>query len=233
MTVPPPRGSGKSREETCPHLAHYPFERDGRNVVAFIHDDVAVVRNDGVHLIPAHQALNHGNVNPTRKRPLPASDLPNLCRLEIEEDAQLGPPLIQQERSMHDHERVTPPFGDEVDADHSLSHARRSDEDPRLVVQQGPSGFLLDLGEVSAEPLIEGLSIGSLIDEAKPDPQPFQEPLQSRHASPGQAHVCWKILRATDNPGRERRGKAHALLFVELWILEGGQALDPVEEGRR
>lgn len=59
-----------------------------------------------------------------------------------------------------------------------------------------------------------------------------KERLQVRPASSWKANVLSQVFRAGDHPRRQRGGEAHALLLVELGVLEGGEPLDLVQEGR-
>ena len=65
-------------------------------MMAFVHHDVTVFRHDGIHFPPADQALNHGHVEDPFSLTPSVSDLPDLGRIQIEEDTDLRYPLIQE-----------------------------------------------------------------------------------------------------------------------------------------
>jgi hypothetical protein len=56
-----------SRDKPPLHFRKDAFERNGRDVVAFIHDNVSIVSYKVSHAAKANQALNHGNVDLARR----------------------------------------------------------------------------------------------------------------------------------------------------------------------
>ncbi len=79
----------------------------------------------------------------------------------------------------------------------------------------------------------ERLPAGALILHQKADVVLMQEGLEFLAAAARNRNVLRELFGTGDHPGRAGCGEAHALLLVELGILEGRQALDLVEESRR
>ena len=69
------RRGGQARDVTRLHLPQYLLETHRRKVMAFIHNDVAVVCDEVVHDLFAVQALNDGNVNHAAGTSPTAADL--------------------------------------------------------------------------------------------------------------------------------------------------------------
>ena len=77
---------GEPGHEPGLHFAHDPHERDGRDVMALVHDDVAVSSNKVLDSIPPHQALEHGHVEPAVRLVLAGADPADFGGRDAEED---------------------------------------------------------------------------------------------------------------------------------------------------
>jgi hypothetical protein len=82
------------------------------------------------------------------------------------------------------------------------------------------------------EPKVEGRTGDALVDQVEGDSMRAQHFLNLGPAATWKGDVLREILGARDHPGRHRRRETHALPLVKLWILERGEALDPVQEWR-
>jgi hypothetical protein len=91
-----------------PNLVHDPFEGDGRNVVAFVDDDLPVTAYDVIDGVLVHETLDHGHVQGAVWLPPPASNLSDRRRLESKEHGQLVDPLVEERSSVHEHESSYP-----------------------------------------------------------------------------------------------------------------------------
>ena len=127
-------------------------------MVALVDDHVAVARDDVVHAPLADEALEHRDVQPTRRLALACTDLADRFRIEAEEHPELGHPLVEQRLPMDQDEGAPPACRHEVGPDHRLADARWRDEDAGVVCQEGPGGLLLDGGQLALEPEVERLA---------------------------------------------------------------------------
>src|SRR5207249_6221529 len=102
-------------------LREHAFERDGREVVALVDDYLAVVRDDILNLLLVDEALDHRDVELAIPGFLARSDLPDLLRLDAQEERQLRQPLVEKRPSMDQDQRAAAPFRNEIRADDRLA----------------------------------------------------------------------------------------------------------------
>jgi hypothetical protein len=134
---------------------------------------------------------------------------------------------------MDQDQRAAPARGDEVRPDHRLADARWRDEDASVVGHESARGLLLHRRKRPLEAEVERRPACTLVLDVQADAVAAQQLLDLGPATPRERHVLRQILRAVDHARCHRGGQAHALLLVELGVLESGEALDLVEERRR
>jgi hypothetical protein len=115
------------------YLGEDPLEGDCGNMVALVDDHVTVPRDDVVHASRPDEALEHGDVQPTRRLALACTDLADRFRIEAEEHPELGHPLVEQRLPMDEDEGAPPACRHEVGPHHRLPDARWRHEDAGVV----------------------------------------------------------------------------------------------------
>ena len=70
-------------------------------MVAFVHDHLAIARDEIGHLVGAYEALDHRHVETAVRRPPPATELANGLGLDTQEDGKLGAPLVEERPPVH------------------------------------------------------------------------------------------------------------------------------------
>ena len=151
MAVPTLGRGRQPHDELRADSREHSFERDGRDVVTLVHDDVAVVADDLVDLVAPDEALDHRDVQAPVRLSDAASDSTDLSRIDAEMQRQLLHPLVQERLAVDEYDRRAGPGGDQVRADDRLPRSRRGDEDAGVVGQQHLGRLLLPGSEPADE----------------------------------------------------------------------------------
>jgi len=104
------------------------LERDRREMVALVDDDLPVARHEIGDGLLAHQALDHRDVDFAGGVALSGTDLPNLLGVDSQEHGELRAPLVEQRFPVHQDQRAAGTRGHQVRANDGLAEARRRDE---------------------------------------------------------------------------------------------------------
>jgi hypothetical protein len=99
-------------------------------MVTLVHDDVPVRRDDIIDLPESGQALDHGHVECARDLSLAATDPSDAAGIQIEEQPELGTPLVQELGTVHDDQGVPSPASDEIGADRIWKPERLVGDEP-------------------------------------------------------------------------------------------------------
>jgi len=129
-------------------------------------------------------------------------------------------------------ERAAASRRDEVGPNHRLAHARWSDEHTQVVLEQRPGRLLLGGRELAVETVADVFAELALVLGHERNSVFRKQREQVVLTAAGQRYVPRVLLRTSDHPGRLSRREPEVLPLVELGILEGGEPLDLVEEGR-
>jgi cobyrinic acid a,c-diamide synthase len=198
-------------------------------VATLVDDHLAVARDEVIDGSFADEALDHGDIQPTRRIALPNADLADCLGIDAKKHGELGDPLVQ-ERLAVDQDQRGPASGCHAVRSHDgLANARRRHEDPDVVSQQRLGGSFLDGCQPSLESQRERLPRVAPILHGQRNAHPAKQRLQLLATPPRQSDVIGEILGAGDHSRGERGRQPEALLLVELGILEGRQALDLVQ----
>ena len=216
-----------------PDLGEHPLERDGGDVMAFIHHHVTVAGHQIGDDVLAHQTLDRGDVDhPVTWRfppPIRPMDLGSTSR-------NIASCAIHWSRRgcrCTSTSAFLALFDNQQDAGHRLADARRSDQDSDVVGQQRANRGLLKLGRRATEAVVDGLPGFPLVIDVEHRARDPKQGGRIVRASSWERHVSGEILGAGDDARRQRSRKPHGLLAVELRIAEGGKALEGVENRRR
>ena len=214
------------------HLVQHPLERERRKMVALVHDDLPVSGHPVVHRSLPTQALQHGDVESPVGLLLAPADDADLLLVDPQEHRQLGDPLVEKLLPVHEDEGAPAALGDQVRAEDGLPEPRRRHEDPDVVLEHGFRRGLLDRRELALEGQVVRLAHVAFVLDRQLHPVLVEERLEVDLTPSGDGDVIGEVLRAGDDPGRATRGQPHALLLVEVRILERGEPLYPVEQRR-
>ncbi len=167
------------------------------------------------------------------RRALPRPDLADILGVDTEEQRELCEPLVEQRLPVHEDERAATTFRDQVRAEHGLADAWRRDECTDFIRQEGAGGLPLDVGESALKAIAHGSPVLAFVLHVERNAMPTQEPLEFGPQPSRQGDVLWQVLGAADHAWRQSGRQSHALLLVELGVLERGQPFDLVEQWRR
>jgi len=135
LTVPATWSCSESRDKPRLHFRKDALERNGRDVVAFIHDNVSIASHKVSYAAKANQALNHGNVDLAGRSVFSSTDLPDFFRFFTQEQRKLCDPLIEERLPVNKNERVSTPHGDQKNPYDGLASPRRCHQDAYVVSQ--------------------------------------------------------------------------------------------------
>lgn len=145
------------------HLGQDSLEGDGRQMVALINDDMAIVGDEVIYLLLADEALDHGDIESAIELALTPSNPTDALRIEVEEHRQLRHPLLEERFTMNQNQRTAGALCDEVGAEDGLSDPRRADEYAGVMLQKRAGGVLLDGRQLSFELQVQSCAIAPLI----------------------------------------------------------------------
>lgn len=118
-------------------------------MMALVDNHVPVGGDEVVHFITANETLDHCDVQSPVGLALPSTDLSDLAGLEIEKQGELRAPLIEELRSMDEHESRPRALGDQVRPDDRLSSPGRRHEDADVMCEEGANDILLQVGQAA------------------------------------------------------------------------------------
>jgi hypothetical protein len=131
-TVTAIRGGSQAQPATCRSVLHARLERHGGDVMALVHHDQAVgVEHRGI--VPAREALDHGDVDHARRPVAAAADLADVGGVDIEVLGQPGTPLVDQLLAVDDDQRRQLVVGDDRARHDRLARTGRRDEHSEVV----------------------------------------------------------------------------------------------------
>lgn len=151
VAVPPLRSCGQADDVPCPDRREEPLERNGRDVVAFVDDDVSVPADELVDGVSADEALHHRDVDSAVRFPGVPADPSDFHWVEPEVKGKLLDPLVEQGLPMDEDEGRTGASRHEPGTDHRLPGAGRRNEDSNLVLEERVRRLVLAYGEPAPE----------------------------------------------------------------------------------
>src|SRR5712691_4797453 len=106
MAVLANRSRGQPDNVFCFHFSQHPLEREGRDVMAFVHNYLAVFSYEVRNLARSHQTLHDRYVDACSSRSFASPDLANVLDVKAEELREPFPPLIHKLTAMNEDQRV-------------------------------------------------------------------------------------------------------------------------------
>jgi hypothetical protein len=137
--------------------------------------------------------------------------------------------LVEERLTVHEDQGIPRPLGDQVDASDRLADPRRRHQDPEVVGEHRLDGGVLNVGESALEGVVDGGAVLSLVVGLERRAERTEQGRDLVNAAPRNRHVLREVFGAGDHPWRQRRREPHALLLVELGILERGNALERIQ----
>ena len=117
--------------------AHHQLKAACRHMVAFVHDQEAVVGHSVVHLALLHQALHQSNVQHSRKLFAPSAQTTDAIVADVQKFPQPVEPLLKQLLAMHNDQCVDPSLGDQPCGHHRLAERCGGSQNPGVMGQHG------------------------------------------------------------------------------------------------
>ena len=124
-------------------------------MVILIHDNLAIVRYQIIHVLFAHQALDHGHIKPAVRFAFASPNPSNVLGIEFKKKRKLLDPLIQQWLAVDQYQRVALTFSDQPGADDSLTDTRWCYEDASFMFTQCVGSLFLGGGEFATKSHVE------------------------------------------------------------------------------
>ena len=204
-----------------------------RDVVAFVHHYVAVVRDAVVHLPVPDQALNHGDVDPAPELPAASAETADLRFRDVEKLTQPVGPLLHELLAVNENQGVDAALGDQPGGDHRLSECGRRGQNAGVVLEHGGGRHLLFGAKLALEGHRNRCPGVTLIIDRRRDAEAPQQVSGIVQTPPRKPDELRAILHAVDDSRGSVGGEAHGLRAVELGILKRRQAHQPGDDAGR
>ena len=163
MSIPAMRRSGEAEDVAGLDRREHALEGNGRYVMAFIHDDLAVSFYDVINETLMNQALDHGHVEAPVWLALTTADLADLPLSKAEKHGELRHPLIEKRTAMDEHKRAPRSSCRQIGPKHCLPDAGWRDEHTDVVSEKRSCRLLLERCELTIEVCMEGLAFVALV----------------------------------------------------------------------
>ena len=206
------------------------LEALGRQMMALVDDELAIVGDlVGNHAL-VDQALNEGDVDPPVRPSSSAADAADRAGRQTEESRQPFDPLVEQLLPVHQHQRAYAAMCDEPGRDHGLAEGSRGGEHPRLMRQQRLCSYHLLGPQFTVKAQLQGLTAAALVAQRCAHTQVFQSTAHIVEAATRQCEVQRMVLGAGDDARLAVGGKPHRLRPVELRVLKRRQSHQAVHQ---
>lgn len=189
-------------------------------MVALVHNDVTVVRNEVFDGTFALQALNHRYINHTCSLVLSSTELSDTPTGQTQEGRQSLAPLIHQLTTVHENQRVDGSLPDHVCADNGLSERRRRTQYALVVSEHLNAGVLLFRSQLGVKRHVYVLPCCSFILNLCLYAVVSEDSDHLFEASPWETDVFGETLATGYDSWLAVGRESHGLSFVEFWILK-------------
>ena len=132
-------------------------------MMALVDDNLTIVGYEVCDGLLVDEALDHGDVDSPRRRPLAGANLANRLGVDRQKQGQLRYPLIDQWPTVDENQRVPLSRADQIGSDNGLSDAGRRDEQSRLLGEEAVNRLLLFSSELAVKFDLDRLAIHPLI----------------------------------------------------------------------
>jgi hypothetical protein len=224
---------GEAKNELRLRTSDNLFEAMRGEMMAFVNDQMPVLRDAIIDNAFAYETLNHSNVELPCRFPPATPNLADVPTVDVKKRTQTLNPLIEQLPPVHQHERVHAALGDQRGRNNGFPECRRRRQHSGIVSSYGVCGCLLLRAERSLKDEIQRFAVVTLILEKCLYFQVREKLVDLFHATTWQRYVVGMLLRTGDDTGLIVRGQPHDLSLVEFRILESCKAEQPIAERRR
>ncbi len=153
----------RSCDKKCLRSTGYFFKHRSGNMMAFIHDDLPIIFDQGIHPVFVDQAVQDGNVDQPGLQLFTGSYLSNGLRRRFEEYIQTLSPLIHELARVNKHKSVCFSLSNQPGGDNGLAKCSRSCEHTCFVSQKSLRSLPLRLTQLSLKLHFHPLASGSFI----------------------------------------------------------------------
>lgn len=226
-------GGGEAEDKFGFGASGHEFEALRREVVAFVDDEVAVVGDEVFHDAFADETLDDGNVDLSGKFFATTAEAADLFLFEIKELGKALDPLVHELLAMDENESVDAALCDEPGRENGFSEGGGGGKDTGLVGEHGfACGFLFGMESALESKFKRGAGMALVVDLGF-DFEFLEKSEDVIEAATREGEVLRVIFGAGDNTRFLVRCESHCLGFVELGVLEGGEAGEGIVEGGR
>ena len=164
---------------------------------------------------------------------LPPPNPPDGGFRKIEERAEPGDPLIHELAPMNQDERIDAAGGDDGCGDHRLAEPGCRCQHAGLAREKRLGGCVLLRGQFAEKGRLDGAAGVAFVAQANADAEIVEQLLQCRVAAARQRDVVGQEFGAGHDAGNVEGRTPHRLRPIELRVLEGREADNPVDQTRR
>ena len=172
------RRRGQPDDVTRLRRRQHALERDRREMVALVNDNLPVAGHEIRHRLLAHQALDHRDVDPAGGVALSRTDLPDQLGVDTQEHGELRAPLVEQRSSVHQDQRAAGTGGHQIRANDGLADARRGDENAAVAREKRAGCLILNRRERSEKGQRNRLPGDALVDDIESDAETAEQLLE-------------------------------------------------------
>ena len=194
-------------------------------MMAFVNDQVTVVRDEVRYLSMTYEALDQRYVDNARRLTTPASDDPNIFWIDIKKHFQALDPLGEQFAPVDEYKRISRPSCDQRGCHDCLAESSRRRQYAMLMWGERVESFNLWIVQCTLEtnPCRERVSRPTMVhslDFRAMAPNQFDNFIET---TPRQSHVVHMKFGARDDSRLTECRQPHGLRAIELGILKGRQ----------
>lgn len=209
------------------------FEAGCGQMVAFVHDEMAVVGHQIRHFPPPDQALDKRDVDDACRFAAPAANDADMLRVNCEEGFETFDPLGEQFSAVHEDQRVASSRRNQCRGDDRLAEGGGGGQHAEVVHRQRFIGFDLPAPQRTEKPCAFGKRSSRFpailqVDVTAVVPDQVDHLVQT---AARQADMTRMQLRAGNDPRLAEGRQAHGLGAIELRILESSQPNEPRHHG--
>ena len=204
------------------------FEADGREMMALVDNQLAVIGDEVADLTVAHEALDQRDVDPPRRLALSAADCADVAVLHGQKRLKAFAPLVDELAAMDENQRVDAACGDHARADDGLAERRRSGQHAIIVGFDRSDGGRLYVVQCAEKFEVQWPTRIAFIFELRRGSVQLQQFDSFVEAATRQADVVRMKLSTRDDARLAEHWQPHGLRAIELWVLK---CRDPDELG--
>ena len=179
------RRRGQPDDVTRLRGRQHALERDRREMMALVDNDLPVAGYEIRDGLVAHQALDHRHVDQASGVALSGTDLPDPLGVDTEEYGELRTPLVEHRSSMYQDQRAAGTGGHQIRANDCLAGARRGDKNAAVARKKRTGRLILHRRECSYETQRKRLTGDALVDDLESDTETAQQLLEIESAASG------------------------------------------------